>query len=119
MSSEFVFAGSIWFIAGKPPYGSLDELAVTILAGEFGDRREPVVYAFSDQDLAERFLAQAGANVGPYIAMTLASDAELIALLKGLQDHGHEQLAIDVSGTSAVVGTIESVIRQIEQRRTA
>src|SRR5262245_18396263 len=102
---EFLFPGSIWFIAPSPPYHSLRELSLVVLNGFFEDsasgRMIPGVYAFSDKDLAERFLANAGPQAEPYGPLALADDGQLVVFLEELRSNGHQFLNTDVERSSA------------------
>jgi hypothetical protein len=117
--AEFFFPGPIWFLAPKPPFYSMDELRGTILEGFFEDKTEGMVravFAFSDRDLAERFLEQAGEKSAPYSPLALPDD-RLIDLLEGLQFHGHQYLSVDSEQTSTCLLPISGVIEQIRRRQ--
>lgn len=114
----FQFAGPIWFITPKPPYDDLD-LAVVSLKGLFEDgatgEKVPIVYAFSDEDLAQRWLVR---NAAPphYRPLSLPSDAETIALLERFHAHGDRFLGVDAEQGSSVILPITRVIDQLRRR---
>jgi hypothetical protein len=119
--AEFLFPGPIWFIGGKPPFSGLAELCATVLHGSIEDgatkEMARMVYAFSDQDLAGRFLKRAGNQAAAYVPFALTDDSELISLLKELQSHGHQRLGVDIEPSSGVLLPISGVIDQIQRRQ--
>lgn len=117
--ADFLFPGAVWFLAPKPPYATLAELAV-VVRGIFEDgatgNRTPVVYAFSDRDLAERKLAADGQTDGPYAPLALPDDVALVAFLEELTAHGDKLIGADAEPSSTVVLPIPKVIAQIRRR---
>jgi hypothetical protein len=121
MPADFLFPGDIWFIAPKEPCQSLDELCSLMLCGFFGDlvtgNMVPVVYAFSDRDLADSYLQKAGQSAAPYAAIAMTGDRQLLTLLEELYSHGHRYLCTDAEQSSACILPILDVADQIRRRQ--
>jgi hypothetical protein len=121
---EFLFSAEIWFLGPKPPYHDMDELRRVVMTGFFEQDEKSgtlvrVFYAFSDEDLAARFLKRLGPQAAHYVPLALEDDAQLIEFLEGLPSYGHQFLGVDVEDRSAIVLPIPVVIDQIRRRQNA
>lgn len=116
----FVFSGRVWFIAPKPPFLTLDELCKVVLAGGFENREDGTIsiaiYAFSDDDLANRFLQKAGKQASHYFPYSM-SDDETVEFLEEMYRRGHRFVGTDAEAVSHVLLSIPAVIEQLRSRR--
>jgi hypothetical protein len=120
-STEFLFPGPIWFIAPKQPCLSIDELCRVVLKGVFEDKvggvMRPMVFAFSDRDLAARFLEKSGEQAAPYAPLALPQHS-LIEFLTELPSHGYEFLGTDAESTTYWLHPIAGVVEQLRRRQS-
>src|SRR5262245_39419580 len=98
----FLFVGPVWFLTSRT-CPTVQELCAAVLRGYHqdspGEPLSPFVYAFSDRDLAERFLEKSGRVAGGHSAVTLDSQAQFIELLEELYAHGDRRLGVDSEST--------------------
>lgn len=114
----FLFPGPVWFLAPRRTYGSYAELAEVVLAGHAGPPHKRIVYAFSDEDLAQRFLRGSGDPARAYIPVMLKHDGQLVRFLQELQAHGHDTLGVDATPHRSVrFILIADLIWHIRQRQ--
>jgi hypothetical protein len=122
--NEFLFPGTIWFVAPKSAHGRPAELRAFVLRGLFNEKDSgatvPIIYVFSDSDLAERYLERTakrtGQSMAHYRPVSLPDD-QLISFLEGLKSDGCRYVGADAEALATSVLSIERVIEQVRNRQ--
>lgn len=117
---EFLIPGAIWFIAPSGSYAGVSELAGEVHCGFFDDRESgqvfPIIYAFTDEDLAEEYLRRHQPQTFYFTSRSMPDDHQLIQLLTELQNRGHRIIGFDAESPSVQLLPISKTIEQIRAR---
>jgi len=118
---EVIFPGSVWFIIHKPLPSDISGLARAAVRGSWYDRDQkrnyPVVYAFSDPDLAQRCLLESfGTHAESCTIHGIADYTQLIAFLRELESGGDKYVGTDKGHAGGCLQSINFIICELRER---
>jgi len=110
----YIYSGVIWLIRfSNMPDETLGDVAGSLFTGSDKTTGLPLLPAFSNGDLASRFITQAG--IPGVVPFRFTDPAQLLTILEALPGVGVNDVAIDMDESDATYWPVTRLIERVKR----